>query len=351
MVNSLFPIENKYQPTQSIRIPQQNRFVQINNSNHNQYQGTQSIRTPQQISQNTGQYQPTQSIRSNFQGGNIQNPNYFNQQQNFNKSRTIPMTINNDHQLNSSNHRSRPNNQNQLNNKDLKISEKVSNQQQNAQKANTFNNNQQEPQLKIDPNYPINQDWIRGIARKISQDWYDNQNQKKSNLNPTNNNVNTSSNNNAYVQMEQKPFMYNQNNPRTFNHSSIPQNFFQQPQMAQQVQPQMAQQVQPQMAQQVQPQMAQQVQQPQMAQQVQPQMTQQPYVNQMQSGENVMNSSWYRATKRSTRFDNIDLFEHGLLSQESKNRLESLNKLLELNGISYEDYFKIKKEIFLKEIN
>ncbi|MGL5617802.1 MAG: hypothetical protein ACRCWU_01950 [Metamycoplasmataceae bacterium] len=82
-------------------------------------------------------------------------------------------------------------------------------------------------------------------------------------------------------------------------------------------------------------------------------MVQQPQINKRQTEENIMSSSLYKSTttKWSTKFNNIVMFEKGLLSNESRIRLESLNRLLELNGISYEDYFKIKTEIFLKEIN
>jgi hypothetical protein len=53
---------------------------------------------------------------------------------------------------------------------------------------------------------------------------------------------------------------------------------------------------------------------------------------------------------RNSRFDNVEMFEAGLLSSDSKLKLENLNSLLILGGISYEDYFKIKNEIFIKEI-
>ena len=54
--------------------------------------------------------------------------------------------------------------------------------------------------------------------------------------------------------------------------------------------------------------------------------------------------------KRNSRFDNVEMFEAGILSTDSKLKLENLNSLLILGGISYEDYFKIKNEIFIKEI-
>ena len=53
---------------------------------------------------------------------------------------------------------------------------------------------------------------------------------------------------------------------------------------------------------------------------------------------------------KNSRFDNVEMFEAGLLSTDSKMKLENLNSLLILGGISYEDYFKIKNEIFIKEI-
>jgi hypothetical protein len=155
----------------------------------------------------------------------------------------------------------------------------------------------------------------------------------------------------AKVQMEEQVQVNNQQPVQQFAPVYDQQSQVQTGEQVQVNNPQVIQQ-QPQVIQQ-QPQVIQQ--QPQVIQQ-QPQVIQQQFspiyeqlpVTQTPEVNALMLSN--KILTKNSRFDNVEMFEAGLLSTDSKMKLENLNSLLILGGISYEDYFKIKNEIFIKEI-